>query len=169
MGVTVNRYPLLWEPEDGLGTVGVAFPAPGKALSANDRPHKMQRAASVKSWRETTGVFASRVAWDGSPAYVTILAPSGVRDPMNLAPTAKAMIDGLVDGGWWPDDDAELVHVMQPIVLPVKYPLVGVVVSPMSWSPTCMDRERFAQAGWAMWMAHRFREVMVAHRQRRAA
>jgi crossover junction endodeoxyribonuclease RusA len=36
------------------------------------------------------------------------------RDPHNLAPTVKAIVDGLVDAGVWPDDTDTWVIVLDP-------------------------------------------------------
>lgn len=36
------------------------------------------------------------------------------RDPHNFVPCVKAIVDGLVDAGVWPDDTPEWVRVMEP-------------------------------------------------------
>jgi len=40
---------------------------------------------------------------------------NGKADPANAAPTVKALIDGMVDAGVWPDDDH--THVIGPTYL----------------------------------------------------
>lgn len=92
------------------------MPLPGKPLTANEREHYMARSVRVDLWRSTTAMLArqvSRVPLDAS--FVTVIVPSRVRDDANLAPSAKPVIDGLVDAGWWPDDDNRRVHQMQPM------------------------------------------------------
>ena len=54
------------------------------------------------------------------PSLVTVALPfarAGTRDPMNYVGTVvKALIDGMVDAGCWPDDTAEWVEVRQPVL-----------------------------------------------------
>lgn len=40
----------------------------------------------------------------------------GKRDPMNLTPLSKALIDGLVEYGLVPDDDPRYLHEHTPII-----------------------------------------------------
>ena len=38
------------------------------------------------------------------------------RDPHNYYPTVKAIVDGLVDAGLWPDDTPEFVRTVEPVL-----------------------------------------------------
>lgn len=79
-------------------------------INANQRLHWTTRSELVSSWRTIAG-------WTAKAAKLPALGPSRVvaelvmsarrtarLDPANYAPTAKAVIDGLVDAGIWPDD-----------------------------------------------------------------
>lgn len=81
-------------------------------MSANQRTHWAVRANLTAAWREASG-------WTARDAGIPALGPSRVVaelwmvprrrtriDPANYAPTAKAVVDGLVDAGIWPDDSS---------------------------------------------------------------
>jgi crossover junction endodeoxyribonuclease RusA len=97
-------------------TLFVPFPAGAQWLGMNDRLHFQQRARHTKRWRAA----AAQAAEDHPKAYpwtVDILAeihkPPGrnVRwDSHNLAPTTKAIIDGLVDAHVLTDDNTRCVY-----------------------------------------------------------
>ncbi len=98
-----------------------SFIAPAKVWSTNDdrRLHWAQRSKLVKEWRDCTAIIAkARRVGSQPPSVVTISIPfarNGRRDPMNYVGTVvKAMVDGLVDAGVWPDDTPEYVEVRQP-------------------------------------------------------
>lgn len=68
----------------------------------------MQTAKLTKAWREASRAASSGLDPFQSPIHVTayIWKPRGGRyDPGNLYPTAKAILDGLVDSGLIEDDD----------------------------------------------------------------
>jgi hypothetical protein len=82
-------------------------------LTANQRLHHMARARLSRQWRDAT-------AW--RCRHITETFTTGVRvvcelrfhgnrrrDPGNWAPTAKAIVDGMVDAGLFPDDNAKYV------------------------------------------------------------
>jgi len=85
-------------------------------LSANDRLHWSVRKRLTEMWR-TTG------AWQAHKQGVPSLPGGRVicelrlfvrknarrRDPANWSPTAKALVDGLVDAEVFPDDDSTRV------------------------------------------------------------
>lgn len=86
-------------------------PRPADWLNANRRQHWTAHATAVRAWREAAG-------WAAKAAKLPALGPSRVVaelvmcprrtariDPANWAPTAKAVVDGLVDAGIWPDDN----------------------------------------------------------------
>lgn len=108
----------------------LAVPSPGEWISANDRPalapgpalaKEMRRHRLTKALIEATGwaVKAAKlqpivgpvriVAWVDRPGRV-----GGRWDPANLAPSAKAVVDGLVRFGVLSDDDWR--HVVGPDV-----------------------------------------------------
>lgn len=131
--VLVVRLPA--GPWPKVATVGtslcVAFPLPGPPLSANHRIHWAEQSERTALWRSTASTYARR-GGKGMPAsFVTVLLPSGVKDAANLAPTCKAVIDGLVDAGWWVDDPTEVVHQMQPHILARDGIVAAVCATPM--------------------------------------
>jgi len=50
---------------------------------------------------------------------------------MNYLPVVKAIVDGLVDAGCWPDDTAEFVEIRQPVLVVGGDGLVRIAVSPL--------------------------------------
>ena len=80
-------------------------------INANSREHYMARARKTKLWRTAAFEAARRSPippLDKARITVTIHKTRGGRyDPGNLAPTAKAAVDGIVDANILPDDDAE--------------------------------------------------------------
>lgn len=68
----------------------------------------MQTAKLTKAWRAASQVAARGIEPLQTPIHVTayIWKPrNGRYDPGNLYPTAKAILDGLVDSGLIKDDD----------------------------------------------------------------
>lgn len=99
------------------------FPAPSKRLSSNDRLHWRRKAEYTATWRHAGFLYAKQTVAalrDYTPEPSNVLVtfevsdPSRRRDPMNAWPTVKAALDGMVDAGLWPDDDARWVTVVQP-------------------------------------------------------
>lgn len=83
-------------------------------LSANQRVHHMAKARRVKALRQTARIRGLNLirkegATQINKANITAVihyAPHVTRaDPHNAAPTVKALIDGLVDAGLFPDDN----------------------------------------------------------------
>ena len=81
----------------------------------------LERAKIVKSWRDQAALLGqSQLAkWkrlNGSaPVPVEVIAtpvtPGACRqDTGAIMPTVKAIIDGLTDAGFWPDDTSRWVH-----------------------------------------------------------
>lgn len=89
-------------------------------LSANDRRHWADKAKRTRGLRDMAQVEV-RANWkilhlSTSHVAAFIGYPrNGKADPANAAPTVKALIDGLVDAGVWPDDDS--THVIGPTYL----------------------------------------------------
>lgn len=105
-------------------TRSFSMPAPDTALNENDRLHRMARARRVKAWREATywhAVAAYGYAKNAMPPCTVVLALPlrAIRqaDPSNWTPTCKACIDGLVDAGWWENDTAAYVTLLEPILV----------------------------------------------------
>lgn len=80
-------------------------------ISANNRLHWSAEADRIATWRQVAG-------WAAKAAKLPALGPSRVvaelvmhprrtarLDPGNYAPTAKAVVDGLLDARIWPDDN----------------------------------------------------------------
>lgn len=81
--------------------------------TANDRLHWAPAAKRNKALREMGCATArfQRVR-DLGPTHVAAFigyTRNGKADPANAAPTVKALIDGMVDAGVWPDDDSTYV------------------------------------------------------------
>lgn len=108
--------------------MSITFRAPAEWITLNQRLHWADRARRVKSWRRAAELHAHkytrrprvrRLAHEpgalASPSFVRVTFgvrdPGRRRDPHNYMPTVKAIIDGLVDAGVWPDDTAEWVTV----------------------------------------------------------
>jgi len=91
--------------------------------STNDerRMHWAARRKLVDAWRRWGYMVATQEGWiDLPPCVVEIALPfarNGRRDPMNYVGTClKAVIDGLVDAGCWPDDTPDYVTITQPLL-----------------------------------------------------
>ena len=118
--------------------VEISFLPPADVWSTNkDRNlHWAQRAKLVKAWRHGSHVECSAAKLgELPPSLVTIHIPfarNGRRDPMNYVGTVvKALIDGMVDAGCWPDDTAEFVEIRQPVLVVGGDGLVRVVITPL--------------------------------------
>jgi crossover junction endodeoxyribonuclease RusA len=93
----------------------IDIPAPCVFINSNQRIHRMAQAKLTKTWREASATAARGV--QPFTTQVRIVAhihkPRGGRyDPGNLYPTAKAILDGIVDAGILTDDDH--LHVIGP-------------------------------------------------------
>jgi crossover junction endodeoxyribonuclease RusA len=102
--------------------MSITFRAPAEWLTLNQRLHWADRARRVKSWRRAAALHARKTRPGAGPCALEMLPsfvrvtfgvrdPGRRRDPHNYMPTVKAIIDGLVDAGVWPDDTAEWVTV----------------------------------------------------------
>ncbi len=114
--------------------VVLTFTRPVEAVTANSRDHWTKRRRLLVPW-----CHALRVAWAlaGSPAGLppsTVAVVFGVpdrrrRDPSNLMPTQKALVDELVRLGVWPDDNGDWVTEQMP-TLAVGTDQVTVTLTP---------------------------------------
>lgn len=100
-------------------------PAPTPPLSLNRERtmHWAKRARQLDPWKVATFWLAKEAklsaAVDGKPATVTCVLPVAGhyrRDPANYYPTVKAIVDGLVLAGVWPDDTPDYVTVNEPVL-----------------------------------------------------
>lgn len=99
---------------------------PDVRLTANMRLHWRPRARIVREWRRAAKVAAcgqlgrSPARRRRVPCFVRVefpvRDPNRRRDPHNWAPTEKAIVDGLVDAGVWPDDAPAWV-----VMLPCRF------------------------------------------------
>lgn len=93
--------------------------APTTYMTMNDREHWRPHAAKVKLWRKAAHRVA-RAEWLAQlpPCHVGIVLEvpdRRRRDPHNYYPTIKALVDGLVDAGLWPDDTPDYVTTHEPM------------------------------------------------------
>lgn len=110
----------------------ISFPRPTPALlNLNDRHHWRRKATDVAAWRQMALYNAAKrahhIEQEPSMVCVTLDVPDRRRrDPSNAFPCVKAIVDGLVDAGWWPDDTPEWVTVCEPVlrVVPRGTPLM---------------------------------------------
>lgn len=93
---------------------------PKMLINANQRLHWRRKAERTKHWREV-GHYAGKSAMRNGllvpmeRAHMTVWfawPDARRRDVGNLAPTVKALLDGLVDAGVLPDDDD--AHLLGP-------------------------------------------------------
>jgi crossover junction endodeoxyribonuclease RusA len=101
-------------------TVTLTFPQPAPRLSMNGRYHWRKRSTLTKAWRSATYWTVARelsVTTHNAqpPSFVRVTFPvadNRRRAADNPAPTVKAIVDGLVDAGVWPDDTPEWVETL---------------------------------------------------------
>ena len=112
----------------------ISFPAPAKLINLNGREHWSVKARLTKAWR--TAAYYEAVAAGVKrlgPSVVTVTLPvqtAHKRDPHNFVPTVKAIVDGLVDAGVWPDDNSDWVTVGEPLLVSSKAALVSIAFEP---------------------------------------
>ncbi len=84
----------------------------GPFINSNSRMHRHQEAKMTKAWREAAALRAHGIPqFEGQVRIVAhIFKPRGGEyDTNNLAPTTKAIVDGLVDAGLFVDDSHRYV------------------------------------------------------------
>lgn len=115
--------------------ITITFRQPAPLLNMNSREHWRTRSQRVKAWRITARDYA-RLALRCrklGPSFVmlTIDVPDKRRrDPANLYATVKPVVDGLVDAGLWPDDSAEYVTTIEPVLRVSRDRLVTIHIWP---------------------------------------
>lgn len=104
----------------------IRFRPPCPPWSENKTLHWAQRSRMKRMWRETARDYGAlargrvyRAPEFGVNVQVTIpFTRGGRRDPHNYTGTVvKSIIDGLTDAGYWPDDGATWVTVLDPILV----------------------------------------------------
>lgn len=94
------------------------FLAPDVLLNMNDRLHWAVKMRRTRDWRTAAGYAAlAAIGYTLPPCWVHLTLPvrdQRRRDPMNYAPTLKAVVDGMVDAGLWADDTPEFVTCVEP-------------------------------------------------------
>ena len=104
-----HRSPSVMHP------VNLTIGSPAGFMNANHRHHWSRKGRDTKAWRTAAWAHArsENLAPRDRRARVIVVfhhADRRRRDVGNLAPTAKAIVDGLTDAGLWPDDsDAYVV------------------------------------------------------------
>jgi crossover junction endodeoxyribonuclease RusA len=81
---------------------------PAAFINANDRHHFHAKAKLTKAWREATAAAVGFEPYHYQRAHITVairFPTNHRRDVGNLYPTAKAIVDGLVDACLLPDDN----------------------------------------------------------------
>lgn len=87
--------------------------APCEWINSNHRTHRMVEARRVKAWRDAAkdAAIPEQQQFTGTMHVVATVhkTRAGRWDAGNLYPTAKAIVDGLVDAGVFIDDSNEYV------------------------------------------------------------
>lgn len=111
--------------------------------SMNDRVHWSKRSRDTRAWRTAAHVHALRLGPPSKrmqpPSFVRITLPvpdRRRRDPANYTPVTKAIVDGLVDAGMWPDDTPAYVTTLEPILRVSSSPdvIVTITARPEGWA-----------------------------------
>ena len=102
-------------------TLNLPFATP--PLNANDRMHWRPKAAITKQIRDTVRILAIAAHLPRGLDHITVTlhyAPrdNRIRDAINLTPTQKVCVDGLVDFGIVPNDHGEFVTDLMPVIHP---------------------------------------------------
>ena len=116
-----------------MTTPALAYNAPTSLLSANDRDGWRVRSGKIKRWRTATAAQALAAKHPAAPIPCRIVVVvhrshnRGRFDAGNYQPTAKAIVDGLVDARVLVDDAN--AYVTGPDVRPGNpWPKAGVEV-----------------------------------------
>jgi crossover junction endodeoxyribonuclease RusA len=96
----------------------------GRPWTANDRVHWRTRALYTRTIRESVA-WVAKSLHIGPQAHITVglhyqPGDSRRRDAPNLTTSQKPSVDGLRDAGIVPDDTAEFVTELMPVIHPGK-------------------------------------------------
>ena len=104
----------------GEWSLQLPFQVASQVPNLNDRDHWAVKASKVKQWRDAAHVLARQAR---IPACARIRVElhyvprtNQRRDPDNLVAAYKPLCDGLVDAGIVPDDTAQWVERVFPII-----------------------------------------------------
>lgn len=108
-----------------MGTHRIDLPYTRPPLSLNDRGHWRKRAAQIAAVRSDAANLARSTKLPRNCAHAQIglhyrPRDNRHRDPINLAATQKALVDGLRDYGLVPDDDSRYVTDLMPHIHPAE-------------------------------------------------
>ena len=89
-------------------------------LTANQRMHWAERAAVVREVRQTAFLLSQKAPHADKLVVTLHYRPRDIRrrDSVNLYPTLKACVDGLIDRKICPDDDTAHVSTPEPVIHP---------------------------------------------------
>lgn len=133
-------------------------PPPARPLSLNEERslHWRDRHARTQPWCDLTILMARQArlarAVAANPATVTVVIPvpdHRRRDPANYYPVSKAVVDGLVKAGVWPDDDPRYVSVTEPILTRELSASIRIELRP----PVAAGRVRADELVWLAFLA----------------
>lgn len=100
-----------------------AIPAEPLSLNKSNKLHWAERRRLTDPWKHLAWATALNAhlahAVQETPCVVTVHIPFRTRarrDPHNYVPVVKAVVDGLVKAGVWPDDTHEWVTVTEPVL-----------------------------------------------------
>lgn len=110
----------------------VTLPFKRPPLHANQRLHWAEKARMTAQVRESAAWLVKQA---GIPAcarvrvrLVWMVSDKRRRDPSNVMPTQKAVVDGLVDAGVVPDDTPDFVVEDMPVLALVEKGYEGVLL-----------------------------------------
>lgn len=100
----------------------VIFIQPGDQINLNDRLHWRKKAELTALWRKAAWAAGLKaLAASGLPPAERLTVATRLpvktnhkRDPHNWFPTVKAIVDGLTDAKFWPDDNSDHVSTLEP-------------------------------------------------------
>jgi crossover junction endodeoxyribonuclease RusA len=104
-----------------VSVITLPLPYDKPPLSMNQRMHWAEKARVTANVREAAFYLALSHKMPKNVAHASIqlhYAPKVHRraDPVNLTPTSKALVDGLIDYGLCPDDDPRYVTDLMPLI-----------------------------------------------------
>jgi crossover junction endodeoxyribonuclease RusA len=102
------------------------------SLNQERTKHWSWRAKRTRAYRFAAMAGARNLRIEPQPpsrvlVQLAFAKASSRRDPSNYLPAVKAIVDGLVDAGLWPDDTAEFVSVEEPVLAVSDLVLVRVL------------------------------------------
>ena len=86
----------------------LTIPAPCEFINSNSRMHPQKKGKLTRLWREAAKAAALGLPPFACPVHIVAYVQKPVRnrfDPGNWYPTAKAVVDGIVDAQLLTDDD----------------------------------------------------------------